>query len=79
MLLGEDGADEAGDGIAVGDNPDHVRAAADLSIQPFLGVVRCVVGAEPLLVTSDAHHGLVDAITANAVPSAGLSDGESRR
>ena len=39
VLLGEDGADEAGDGVAVGEDPDDVGAAADLPVQPFLRVV----------------------------------------
>ena len=30
VLLGEDGADEAGQGVAVGEDPDDVGAAADL-------------------------------------------------
>ena len=39
-LLGQDGADEADDGIPVGEDPDDVGAAADLAVEPFGGVVR---------------------------------------
>jgi hypothetical protein len=38
-LFGQDGADESDDGGAVGEDPDDVGAAADLLVQPFLGVV----------------------------------------
>jgi hypothetical protein len=40
VLLGQDGADEADQGGAVGEDPDHVGAPADLAVEPFLGVVR---------------------------------------
>ena len=40
MLFGEDGADEACDGVAVGEDPDDVGAASDLPVQPFVGIVR---------------------------------------
>ena len=40
MLLGQHGADQAGDGVTVGEDPDDVGAAADLPVQPFLRVVR---------------------------------------
>lgn len=40
VLLGEYGADEADDRAAVGEDPDHVGAAADLLVQLLLGVVR---------------------------------------
>ena len=39
-LFGQDGADEADDGIPVGEDPDDVGAAADLAVEPFCGVVR---------------------------------------
>jgi hypothetical protein len=39
VLLGEDSADEAGDGVAVGEDPD-VGAAADLVVEPLGRVVR---------------------------------------
>ena len=32
-LLGQDGADEANDGVPVGEDPDDVGAAADLSVE----------------------------------------------
>jgi hypothetical protein len=35
-LLGKNGADEADQGAAVGEDADHVGAAADLLVQPFL-------------------------------------------
>jgi hypothetical protein len=37
VLLGQDGADEADQGVAVGEDTDDVGAAADLAVQPFLG------------------------------------------
>jgi hypothetical protein len=36
VLFGEHGADEPDDRVAVGEDPDDVGAAADLSVQPFL-------------------------------------------
>jgi hypothetical protein len=40
MLFGEHGADEADHRAAVGEDADDVGAAADLSVQPLVGVVR---------------------------------------
>ncbi len=40
VLLGQDGADEADDRVPVGEDADHVGAAADLLVEPFVGVVR---------------------------------------
>ena len=40
MLFGQHGADEADQGVAVGEDADDVGAAADLLVEPFLGVVR---------------------------------------
>src|SRR5262249_61548078 len=37
---GEDGADEADERVASGEDADDVGAAADLAVEPFLGVVR---------------------------------------
>jgi hypothetical protein len=39
VLLGQDRADQADQGVAVGEDADHVGAAADLPAQAFLGVV----------------------------------------
>ena len=39
MLFGQHGADEADQGVAVGEDADDVGAAADLLVEPFLGVV----------------------------------------
>jgi len=36
VLFGEDGADEAVQGVAVGEDADDVGAAADLAVEPFL-------------------------------------------
>jgi hypothetical protein len=36
VLFGEDGADEADQRFPVGEDADHVGAAADLPVQPFL-------------------------------------------
>lgn len=38
-LLGEHRADEADDGVAVGEDADGVRAAADLPVEALVGVV----------------------------------------
>ena len=38
VLFGQDGADEAGDGVAVGEDSDDVGAAADFFVQAFVGV-----------------------------------------
>src|SRR5262249_60114135 len=39
VLFGQHGADEADDGVAGGEDPHDVGAAADLLVQPLLGVV----------------------------------------
>src|SRR4051812_50218041 len=39
VLLGQDSADQADDGGPVGEDADHVGAAADLAVEPFVGVV----------------------------------------
>ena len=39
VLLGEDGADQADDGVAVREDPDHVGAALDLLVEPLERVV----------------------------------------
>jgi hypothetical protein len=39
VLLGEDGADEADDRVAVGEDADHVGAAADLAVEALVRVV----------------------------------------
>src|SRR3954467_15053946 len=39
VLLGGHGADEADDRAAVGEDPDDVGAAPDLSVEPLVGVV----------------------------------------
>ena len=39
VLLGEHGTDQSHDGGTVGEDPDHVCAPADLSVQALLGVV----------------------------------------
>jgi hypothetical protein len=36
VLFGEDGADEADQGVPAGEDPDDVGAAADFPVQPFL-------------------------------------------
>ena len=40
MLFGQHGADEADQGVAVGEDADDVGAAPDLFVESFLGVVR---------------------------------------
>jgi hypothetical protein len=35
-LFGEDGADEPGDAVAVGEDPDDVCAAADLPVEALV-------------------------------------------
>jgi hypothetical protein len=39
-LFGQDGADEADERMAVGEDPDDVGAATDLAVEAFLRVVR---------------------------------------
>jgi hypothetical protein len=36
VLLGQDGADEADEGVAAGEDPDDVGAALEFLVQPFL-------------------------------------------
>jgi hypothetical protein len=36
VLFGEHGADEAGDGVAVGEDADDVGAAADLGVESLV-------------------------------------------
>jgi len=36
VLLGQDGADQAGDRVAVGEDADDVGAAADLAVESFV-------------------------------------------
>lgn len=38
VLFGQDGSDEADDGGSVGEDADHVGAAADFAVEPFVGV-----------------------------------------
>jgi hypothetical protein len=40
VLFGQHGADQADQGVAVGEDTDDVGAAADLLVESFLGVVR---------------------------------------
>ncbi len=40
VLFGQHGADEADQGVAVGEDTDDVGAPADLFVESFLGVVR---------------------------------------
>jgi len=37
VLLGQHGAGQAGDGVAVGEDADDVGAAADLAVEPLVG------------------------------------------
>ena len=39
VLLGQDGADQADDGVVVGEDADHVGAALDLAVEAFERVV----------------------------------------
>jgi hypothetical protein len=47
VLLGQDGADEPDDGVAVREDPDDVGASADLPVEPLVGVVWTRSGAIP--------------------------------
>ena len=40
MLFGQDRADEPDQGVAVGEDPDNVGAAADLPVESLLRIVR---------------------------------------
>ena len=44
VLLGEDGADEPDQGVAVGEDADDVGAAADLPVEPFVGYLEPASG-----------------------------------
>ena len=48
VLLGQHRADQAGDGIAVGEDPDYIGAATDLLVQPLVGIVRPDLGPHVL-------------------------------
>ena len=67
-LLGQDGADEANDGIPVREDPDHVGAASDLPVEPLGGVVGPdlpphIVGPElDLLSPADSRAGVTAAV-----------------
>lgn len=39
LTLGEDGAEEADEGVAVGEDADNVGASADLAVEPLLGLL----------------------------------------
>jgi hypothetical protein len=38
VLFGQHGTDEADQGVAVGEDADHVGATSDLLVEPFLGL-----------------------------------------
>ena len=40
VLVSQDGADEADDGVAAGEDADDIGPAADFLVEPFLRVVR---------------------------------------
>ena len=46
-LFGEDGTDDADDGVAVGKDSDAVGAATEFSVETFVRVVRPDLGPEP--------------------------------
>mgnify|MGYP001170125175 CR=1 FL=1 len=46
-LLGQDGADEADDRVAVGEDADGVGAAADLAVEAFGGYLEPLAGLVP--------------------------------
>ena len=46
-LLGQDGADEADDRVAVGEDADGVGAAADLAVEAFDGYLEPLAGLVP--------------------------------
>ena len=56
MLLGEDRADEADDGAAVGEDADDVGAAADLPVEPLGGVVRSDLPPDLLRKGGEGEH-----------------------
>jgi len=47
VLLGEDGADEPDQGVAVGEDADDVGAAADLPVEPFDAYLEPLAGLVP--------------------------------
>jgi hypothetical protein len=56
VLLGEDGADEAEQGVAVGEDADYVGAAADLPVEAFLWVVRPDLAPDLLREGGEGEH-----------------------
>lgn len=56
VLLGQYGAHQAGDRVAVGEDPDHVGTAANLFVQPFVGVVRPDLGPHVLREAGEGQH-----------------------
>jgi hypothetical protein len=56
VLLGEDGTDEPDQGVAVGEDADHVGAAADLAVEPLLGVVRPDLPPDRLREDGEGEH-----------------------
>jgi hypothetical protein len=59
VLLGQDGADEADDRVPVGEDADHVGAAADLLVEPCVGVVRPDLPPDLLGERGEGEDGLV--------------------
>ena len=47
VLLGQHGADQADEGVAVGEDADDVGAPADLPVEPLGGVVATRSAARP--------------------------------
>src|SRR3712207_3383838 len=56
VLLGEDGADEADEGVAVGEDADDVGAAADLPVETLLRVVRPDLAPDLLRERGERQH-----------------------
>ena len=44
VLLEQDGADQAGDGVLIGEDADNFGAALDLTVQPFQRIGRVDLG-----------------------------------
>lgn len=47
VLLEQERSDEAGDGVLVGEDADHVGASLDLAVQAFERIGRMQLGAMP--------------------------------
>ena len=70
-LFGEDRADEADDGVLVGEYADHLGAAPNLLIDPFQGVCRVYL---PPVILGECHEGEHTSCSASLIMAASLGN-----